>query len=85
MGSPTVTTDRQLRADLEALARHELGRDATDDAVEYLTNHWYFGPRHRSAGTESPIERWRRERARRNTGAALEKAKEPCFWSTRVS
>ena len=85
MSSPTVTTDRQLRADLEALARRELGRDATQDALESLTTRWYFGPRHRSAGTETPVERWRRERAQHNTGAALKKAKEPCFWSTRAS
>ena len=78
MRSATVKTDRELRADLKRLARRELGAQAADGAVRRLADHWYHGPRHRSSGTETPVERWRRERVQRATSQAIGKMRERC-------
>ena len=78
MQSTTVKTDRELRADLKRLARRQLGAEAADGAVRRLADHWYHGPRHRSSGTETPVERWRRERVQRAASQALGKMRERC-------
>ena len=65
--SRTVTTERSLEALCQEQARERLGKDAPRTEVARLAKRLYEGGRAVPEATETPVQRWNRERQARQT------------------